>query len=190
MEGKENDLHGPFYMGTMFQSMEDSPDAHTLTYEVWENKHPENLEGGQMIPFHVDLFSSEQLDKLIPFWKSFGEKLFDPILSIQGDIGKGVVRSYQYQDKRKQVPPNATGHIIKPIFDSIILDTCTIDFGGKSLIYHTSLLSTTLRSEIEKFNQLLFRFFSGEDLFKTLNRPVTFFHHEIVVSKEDLDKMC
>ena len=179
---------GTFYMNSKFQSLKDSSDAYTFTYEIWENKHVDIVKAGQMLPFNKDLLSSTQLDIQISFWKSLADGLSDPMLSFQGDIGKGVVRGYQYTDKRAVAPANTIGHIIKPVFEKDI-NNFLIGYEGKSLIYHTSPFSPTLREEIEKLNNLLIRFFGGEDVRKTLNIKEQLFHPEIVISKEDLDKI-
>ena len=183
-----DDELGTFYMSAKSQELKDSPDAYTFTYEIWENKHAEIVKAGQMLPFHKDLLSSAQLDIQIPFWKSLAEGLLDPMLSFQGDVGKGVVRGYQYKDKRAVAPANTMGHIIKPVFEKDV-NIFNIGLEGKSLIYHTSPFSPTLREEIEKLNNLLIRFFGGEDIRKALNIKEQLFHPEIVVSKEDLDKI-
>ena len=186
---RKDNLFGTFHINTRIRSMKDSSNAHIFTYEVWENKHPDRL-SGQMFPFEADFLSAAKFDECMSLWKSLAEEFSDPILTIQGDVRGGTVRGYRYEDGRSGPPPNAIAHVIKPIFDpAIAVFNCyTNDSMGNSLVYHCPMSSPTLREEVEKFNQLLIRFFSGEDLYKTLNKPASGFYWEIVVSKEELDK--
>lgn len=174
-------------------SKNNQPGGHYLVYEIWEDKHPDQVAAGQKLDsFHPDILSAESLKRLIPFWQGIASsrQLKHPIITHQGDIGSGPLIRYGYTDGRGEVPPNAKCYARKPVFDKNISIIRNTDNPGKSLIYHSPLHSATLYSEIENFNQLLIRFFNGEfsQIFEEYSDqdPRWQWHGELVVDNEKL----
>jgi len=119
-----------------------------LTYEVWENFYPDKIAGGQFKKYVPGILSEEHLNEMIPFWKELALKFSDPVLSLQLDKDGGSTVMYQYSDDRKGPPPNAKGIIIKPIFQKNIGILKVAEEPGISFVFHTSLNSTQLESDI------------------------------------------
>ena len=169
-------------------SKKNDPNKNYLVYEVWENKHPDKVAFGKQIEFNPETLSEEELDKTINFWRKTANEtsLIDPILTIQGDMGNGTQVGYGYEDGRKEIPPNSKTYTIKPIFDKSIAKYRAIIDDGKSLVYTSSLLSKTLRSELIILNKLLVKFFNKEYIKRPYESPFEDSINELIV---DTDKL-
>jgi hypothetical protein len=164
------------------------PNKNYLVYEVWENKYPEKVAFGNKAEFNSKLLLEDELDKIITNWRkeAVDAGLSDPFLTIQGDIGNGTEIGYGYEDRRKEIPPNSKTYTIKPIFDKSISKYRAIVDDGKSLVYTSSLLSKTLRSELIILNKLLIKFFNGEYIKRPYKSPFEDSINELIV---DTDKL-
>jgi len=144
---------------------DNNPDGKYVTYELWEDKHPEKVIAGQKIEnAGQQTFSKEQLETAIPVWKNKAKKrhLKQAMITIQADIGKGAEFLYGYTNGCKEVPPNARFYVKKPIFDKNIVTVKLTENPGKSMIYQSPLNSPTIIEEIVNFGKLLAHFFDGE----------------------------
>ena len=146
-------------------SKNNKPDVNYFVYEIWEDKMPDQVIAKEKIG-SVDerTLSSDQLIRLIPFWRKLAKdkRLKKPILSIQIDSGDGSELAYGYTDGRDGVPPNAKFYIIKPIFDKNIALVRLGNSKGKSIVYHSPLNSPDLQDDLEIFNKLLSQFIHGD----------------------------
>jgi len=172
-----------------------NPDSRYFVYEIWEDKMPDKVIAGEKLE-NIDerTLSSEQLDKMIPFFRQMAvdKNLKHPILSIQVDLENGSEIAYGYTNGRKDIPPNAQAYIIKPMFDDNITLMRHGGEQGKSLVYHSPLESLSLREELENFNTLISRFFNGgfDELLNEHSDKSTGweFRNEVIVDNTKLRK--
>ncbi len=174
-------------------SCRDNPEGRKITYELWEDEHPEKVIAGQKLEKANYLtFSKEQMDKMVVFWKQLAEEeqLKKPIITIQVDIGGGASFMYFYNNGSKKIPPNAKYYVKKPIFDKNIVTVRCTDNPGKSMIYQNYLDSPNMSEEISNFNKLLPSFFEGKfgELFRKYavnkNDDVVFISYFVVNNKK------
>lgn len=165
-------------------------DKNYVAFEVWENKHPEKIFASQVLEFRPDNISKERVPELMSLWNKLSQKLSDPILTIQCDIGKGAEKGYRYRDSRDEIPPNAVGYTTKPIFDKSIEPVRFSWQSNKSIVYTSSLSSPTLKEELEKLEELFIRFFkNSEEVSKIFGRKANIFETAIMIDNEILRKM-
>lgn len=163
-------------------------DKNYICLEVWEDKEPGNISVRQLEEYKDNYFKN-RLTKLLEISREAGGKLKTPVLTIQGDIGKGTQIGYYYED-RNEVPPNAQGYTIKPLFDkSIRLIRFSFEENRqeKSIVYSSSLSSFDLGEKLIKLDNIFRIFFENPYKAKQILKiEPNFFRQEVIIDNEAL----
>lgn len=163
-------------------------DKNYICLEVWEDKEPGNISVRQLEEYEDDYFKNS-LTKILEISREAGKKLKNPVLTIQGDIGKGTQIGYCYEEK-DEVPPNAQGYTIKPLFDkSIKLIRFSLEENrqGKSIVYSSPLSSFDLDKKLIKLDNIFRIFFENPYKAKEILKiEPNFFRQEVIIDNEAL----